>query len=65
MAKMRTAPENAIFTQNFAMSATPGLGFGVGLVTGSCHSLFFLFAFPFISRVIAFISDVRVRGVVS
>ena len=22
---MRTAPENAIFTQNFAMSATPGL----------------------------------------
>ena len=25
VAKMRTAPENAIFTQNFAISATPGL----------------------------------------
>ena len=37
----------------------------VGLVTGSCHSLFFLLACPFISRVIAFIYDARVRGVVS
>ena len=42
------------------------LGFGVGLVTGSCHSLFFfLLACPFVSRVISFIYDVRVRGVVS
>ena len=40
----------------------PGLGFGVGLVTGSCHSLFFLLACPFVSRVISFIYDVRVRG---
>ena len=39
--------------------------FGVGLVTGSCHSLgFFLFACPFVSRDISFIYDVRVRGVV-
>ena len=36
----------------------PGLGFGVGLVTGSCHSLFFLFACPFVSRGISFIYDV-------
>ena len=44
----------------------PGLGFGVGLVTGSCHSLFFLLACPFVSRVISsFIYDVRVRGIVS
>ena len=41
------------------------LGFGVGLVTGSCHSLFFLLACPFVSRVISFIYNVRVRGVVS
>ena len=39
--------------------------FGVGLVTGSCHSLFFLLACPFVSRDISFIYDVRVRGVVS
>ena len=31
------------------------LGFGVGLVTGSCHSLFFLVACPFVSRDISFI----------
>ena len=37
----------------------------VGLVTGSYHSLFFLLACPFVSRVISFIYDVRVRGVVS
>ena len=43
----------------------PGLGFGVGLVVGSCHSLVFLFACPFVSRVMSFIYDVRVRGVVS
>ena len=43
----------------------PGLGFGVGLVAGSCHSLFFLLACPFVSRVISFIYDVRVRRVVS
>ena len=43
----------------------PGLEFGVGLVTGSCHSLFFLLACPFVFRVISFIYDVRVRGVVS
>ena len=30
-----------------------GLGFGVGLVTGSCHSLVFLLACPFVSRVIS------------
>ena len=42
----------------------PGLGFGVGLVTGSCHSLFFLLTCLFVSRVISFIYDVRVRGVV-
>ena len=35
------------------------------LVTSSCHSLFFLLACPFVSRVKAFIYDVRVRGVVS
>ena len=35
---------------------------GVGLVTGSCHSLFFLLACPFVSQVISFIYDVRVRG---
>ena len=43
----------------------PGLGFGVGLVAGSCHSLFFLLACPIVSRVISFIYDVRVRGVFS
>ena len=43
----------------------PCLGFGVELVTGSCHSLFFLLACPFISRVISFIYDVQVSGVVS
>ena len=41
------------------------LGFGVGLVADSCHSLFFLLACPFVSRVISFVYDVRVRGVVS
>ena len=41
------------------------LGFGAGLVTGSCYSLFFLLACPFVSRVISFMYDVRVRGVVS
>ena len=35
------------------------------LVTGSCYSPFFLLACPFVSRVISFIYDVRVRGVVS
>ena len=35
-----------------------------GLVIGSCHSLFFLLACPFVSRVISFIYDVRVTGVV-
>ena len=44
---------------------SPGLGFGVGLVTGSCHSLFFLLACRFVSRVISIIYDVRVRGKVS
>ena len=39
--------------------------FGVELVTGSCRSLFFLLACPFVSRVISFSFDVRVRGVVS
>ena len=29
----------------------------VGLVTGSCHSLFFLLVCPFVSRVISFIYD--------
>ena len=43
----------------------PGLGFGVGLVTGSCHSQFFLLACPSVSQVISFIYDVRVRKVVS
>ena len=43
----------------------PNLGFGFGLVAGSCHSLFFLLACPFVSRVISFVYDVRVRGVVS
>ena len=46
------------------ISWPPWLGFGVGLVTGSCHSLFFLLACPFVSRVILFIYDVRVRGLV-
>ena len=41
-----------------------GLGVGVGLVTGSCHSLFFLLTCRFVSRVISFIYDVRVRGLV-
>ena len=41
------------------------LGFGVGLVTGSCHLLFFLLACPFVFWVILFIYDVRGRGVVS
>ena len=44
-----------------AISCLPGLGFGVGLVTGSYQSLFFLFACPFVSRDISFIYDVRVR----
>ena len=39
--------------------------FGVGLVTSSCHSLFFLLVCPFVSGVISFVYDVRVRGVVS
>jgi len=43
----------------------PGLGFGVGLVAGSCHSLFFLLACPFVSRVISSIYDGRVMGEVS
>ena len=34
-------------------------------MTGSCHSLFCLLACPFVSRVISFIYDVRVKGVVS
>ena len=40
----------------------PGLGFWVGLVAASFHSLFFLFACPLVSRVISFIYDVQVRG---
>ena len=40
-------------------------GFGVGLVTGSCHSLFFLLDCHFVSRVISFIYDVRMRGAIS
>ena len=41
----------------------PGLGFGVGLVAASFHSLlFFLFACPLVSWVISFIYDVQVRG---
>ena len=43
----------------------PWLGCGVGLVTGSCHSLFFLLACPFVSRDISFIYNVQVRGIVS
>ena len=43
--------------------ALPGLGFGVGLVAASFHSLcFFLFACPLVSRVISFIYDVQVGG---
>ena len=42
----------------------PGFGFGVGvgLVAASFHSLFFLLACPFVSRVISFIYTVPVRG---
>ena len=40
-------------------------GFGVGLMTDSCHSLFFLFACPFVSRVIPFFYDVLEMRVVS
>ena len=40
----------------------PGLGFGVGLVAASFHSLLFLFVCPLVSRVISFIYDVQVRG---
>ena len=40
----------------------PGLGFGLGLVAASFHSLFFLFACPLVSRIISFIYDVQVRG---
>ena len=59
--------ENVLFvlvqqTSDFVASL---LGFGVGLVASTCHSLFFLLACPFVSRVISFIYDVRVRGVVS
>ena len=53
--------ENILFVlvQQTRFHALPGLGFGVGLVTGSCHSRFFLLACPFVSRVISFIYDVE------
>ena len=38
---------------------------GWAIVTGSCHSLFFLLACPFVFWVMSFIYDVWVRGVVS
>ena len=47
------------------MSSLPGLGFGVGLVAGSCYSLFFFSLGLIVSRVILFIYDVRVREIVS
>ena len=50
---------------DYRFRGLPGLGFGFGLVAGSCHSLFFLLAYPFVSRAISFVYDVRVRGVVS
>ena len=57
---------------DYRFRGLPGVGFGVGLVTGSCHSLgFFCFCFPFsllaifVSPVVSFFYDVRVRGVVS
>ena len=48
-----------VLVQQTQFRGLPGLGFGDGLVTGSCHSLFFsLLACPFVSRVISFIYDV-------
>ena len=47
------------------MAPPPGLGFGVGLVAASFHSVFFLIACTLVSRVISFIYDVQVRVVVS
>ena len=49
----------------FLFRGLPGLGFGVGLVISSFNSQFFLLACPFVSRVISFIYNVRVRGVAS
>ena len=43
--------------------ASLGQGLGWAIVTGSCHSQFFLLACPFVFRVISFIYDVRVKGV--
>ena len=53
-----------LVADRLAIRGLPGIGFGVGLVTGSCL-VFFLLACPFVFRVISFIYDVRVRGVVS
>ena len=47
-----------VLVQDQRFRGLPGLGFGVGLVTGSCHSPIFLLACPFVSRVVSFIYNV-------
>ena len=55
----------SFYFNRLAISWHPCIRVWGWLVTSSCHSLFCLMACPFVSQVISFIYDVRVREVVS